>query len=209
MAAAKGVTDVSSPVTNSPPHPLVKFMLVLAKTGVRYVSSCEKLCNIYGCSGGLRVEPINLPPLLKIYCYFVSAADVRSVSERYVSCLITGLFLYTARVVVFPQVFEFCMKKSKEEALALAEKIGVKLTAEDKDNQEKQLMKVIMRKWLPAGDALLQMITIHLPSPVTAQRYRMELLYEGPNDDEAAVGMIFVHCNRGPLVWQTWKCRGI
>ena len=45
-----------------------------------------------------------------------------------------------------------------------------------------------MRKWLPAGETLLQMITIHLPSPVTAQRYRTELLYEGPNDDEAAVG---------------------
>jgi elongation factor 2 len=80
------------------------------------------------------------------------------------------------------------MKKPKEDAIALAEKLGVKLTVEEKDNQEKQLMKVIMRKWLPAGDALLQMITIHLPSPVTAQRYRMELLYEGPHDDEAAIG---------------------
>jgi len=46
-----------------------------------------------------------------------------------------------------------------------------------------------MRRWLPAGDALLQMITIHLPSPVTAQKYRCELLYEGPPDDEAAIGM--------------------
>jgi len=45
--------------------------------------------------------------------------------------------------LVMLQVFEFCMKKPKEEALALADKIGVKLTAEDKDNQEKQLMKVI------------------------------------------------------------------
>ena len=81
------------------------------------------------------------------------------------------------------------MKKPKEDAIALAEKLGVKLTTEDKENQEKQLMKVIMRKWLPAGDALLQMITIHLPSPVTAQKYRMELLYEGPHDDEAAVGV--------------------
>lgn len=45
-----------------------------------------------------------------------------------------------------------------------------------------------MRKWLPAGDALLQMIVIHLPSPVTAQRYRMEMLYEGPQDDAAATG---------------------
>ncbi|XP_016333983.1 elongation factor 2-like [Sinocyclocheilus anshuiensis] len=33
------------------------------------------------------------------------------------------------------------------------------------------------------------MITIHLPSPVTAQRYRCELLYEGPGDDEAAMGV--------------------
>ncbi|MBH0219639.1 hypothetical protein GH793_15765, partial [Listeria monocytogenes] len=43
--------------------------------------------------------------------------------------------------------------------------------------------------WLPAGEALLQMITIHLPSPVTAQKYRCELLYEGPGDDEAAMGI--------------------
>ncbi len=46
-----------------------------------------------------------------------------------------------------------------------------------------------MRKWLPAGDALLQMITIHLPSPVTAQKYRMEMLYEGPKDDPCAMGI--------------------
>jgi len=97
------------------------------------------------------------------------------------------------------KVFEFCMKKPKEDALALAEKIGVKLTVEEKDNQEKQLMKVIMRKWLPAGDALLQMITIHLPSPVTAQRYRMELLYEGPHDDEVAIAV--KNCDaKGPLM---------
>jgi len=83
--------------------------------------------------------------------------------------------------------------------LALAEKIGVKLTVDEKDNQEKQLMKVIMRKWLPAGDALLQMITIHLPSPVTAQKYRMEMLYEGPHDDEAAIAV--KNCDpKGPLM---------
>lgn len=85
-------------------------------------------------------------------------------------------------------VFNTCMKSPKEKSLALAEKMGVKLTAEDKELEEKPLLKVIMRKWLPAGDAMLQMIVIHLPSPVTAQRYRMENLYEGPHDDEAAIG---------------------
>merc|ERR1712121_83109 len=47
-----------------------------------------------------------------------------------------------------------------------------------------------MRNWLPAGEALLQMITIHLPPHVTDQKYRAELLYEGPNDDAACQGII-------------------
>jgi elongation factor 2 len=97
------------------------------------------------------------------------------------------------------KVFNTCMKEPKESALALAEKIGVKLTVEDKENDQKQLLKVIMRKWLPAGEAMLQMITIHLPSPVTAQKYRMELLYEGPHDDEAAIAV--KNCDpKGPLM---------
>jgi elongation factor 2 len=87
------------------------------------------------------------------------------------------------------KVFNFCMKETKEKALALIEKLQIKLTPEEKDLEQKQLLKTVMRKWLPAGEALLQMITIHLPSPVTAQRYRMELLYEGPNDDDAAIGI--------------------
>ena len=81
------------------------------------------------------------------------------------------------------------MKETKEKALGLIEKLQIKLTAEEKELEQKQLLKTVMRKWLPAGEALLQMITIHLPSPVTAQKYRMELLYEGPHDDEAALGI--------------------
>lgn len=63
----------------------------------------------------------------------------------------------------------------------------------------KPLLKTVMRKWLPAGDALLQMITIHLPSPHTAQKYRTEMLYEGPMDDPVAVAM--KNCDSsGPLM---------
>merc|ERR1712048_1493325 len=36
---------------------------------------------------------------------------------------------------------------------------------------------------------MFQMIVIHLPSPVTAQKYRAEPLYEGPPDDEACVAI--------------------
>ncbi|ESP03605.1 hypothetical protein LOTGIDRAFT_199050 [Lottia gigantea] len=88
------------------------------------------------------------------------------------------------------QIFDACMKKAtNEDALALVEKLNIKLTADDKQLVEKPLLKTIMRKWLPAGDAMLQMIVIHLPSPVTAQKYRCEMLYEGPIDDDAAMSM--------------------
>jgi len=43
-----------------------------------------------------------------------------------------------------------------------------------------------MRTWLPAGDALFNMIAEHLPSPVVAQKYRVENLYSGPLDSEEA-----------------------
>jgi len=87
------------------------------------------------------------------------------------------------------KVFDAIMGFKKEISGTLIEKLGVKLTADEKGLEGKPLLKLVMHRWLPAGDALLQMITIHLPSPVTAQKYRMEMLYEGPHDDEAALGI--------------------
>lgn len=47
-------------------------------------------------------------------------------------------------------------------------------------------MKTIMMKWLHAGEALMEMIVSKLPSPVVAQSYRTNYLYEGEQDDECA-----------------------
>ncbi|KAG7513172.1 elongation factor 2-like [Solea senegalensis] len=87
------------------------------------------------------------------------------------------------------KVFDAIMKFKKEDTEKLIEKLDIKLDNEDKEKEGKPLLKAVMRRWLPAGEALLQMITIHLPSPVTAQKYRCEMLYEGPGDDEAALGI--------------------
>jgi len=90
------------------------------------------------------------------------------------------------------KVFSAIMNFRKEEYLKLIEKLAIKIPAEDKEKIEpggKPLMKAVMKAWLPAGDTLLSMIGIHLPSPVTAQKYRAEMLYEGPHDDEAFIGM--------------------
>ena len=97
------------------------------------------------------------------------------------------------------KVFEAIMNAKKDDTAKLIEKIGVKLNVEERDLEMKPLLKTVMRKWLPAGDILLQMICIHLPSPVTAQKYRMEMLYEGPHDDEAAIAI--KNCDpEGPLM---------
>ncbi|KAL3118146.1 hypothetical protein niasHT_001920 [Heterodera trifolii] len=97
------------------------------------------------------------------------------------------------------KVFDAVMNIKKDEVAKLVEKLNIKLTLEEKEQEGKPLLKTMMRKWLPAGDTMLQMIVMHLPSPVTAQRYRTEMLYEGPQDDEAAVAM--KNCDpNGPLM---------
>lgn len=97
------------------------------------------------------------------------------------------------------KVFDAIMNFKKEETAKLLEKLNIVLKGTDKEEDGKNLLKIVMRTWLPAGDALLQMIAIHLPSPVTAQKYRMEILYEGPHDDEAAIAVKTCDPN-GPLM---------
>ena len=97
------------------------------------------------------------------------------------------------------KIFDTVMKGKKDAAHALVEKLGIKLVGEEKDLEGKPLLKVVMRKFLPAADALLEMMVIHLPSPQTAQKYRVETLYEGPQDDPSAIGIR--DCDpKGPLM---------
>jgi len=102
------------------------------------------------------------------------------------------------------KVFKAIMNTNNEDIDKLVAKTGVKLKPDDRAKEGKPLLKTFMRTWLPAGETLLQMITIHLPSPVTAQKYRCELLYEGPQDDEVAVAIR--NCDpEGPLMMYVSK----
>ncbi|KAI6031547.1 P-loop containing nucleoside triphosphate hydrolase protein [Pisolithus microcarpus] len=97
------------------------------------------------------------------------------------------------------KIFEAVTNFKKDQIGPMCEKLEIKLTQEERDQEGKTLLKTIMRKFLPAGDSLLEMIVIHLPSAATAQRYRVETLYEGPMDDESAIGIR--DCDpKGPLV---------
>jgi len=109
-------------------------------------------------------------------------------------------------------VFDAIMNFKKEQTEKLLGKLTTAsgklvkdvLKTEEKELEGKPLMKVVMRNWLPAGEAMFQMIVIHLPSPVTAQKYRAELLYEGPSDDAACQAIR--NCDtEGPLMMYVSK----
>jgi elongation factor 2 len=91
------------------------------------------------------------------------------------------------------------MNFKKEETANLLAKLEITLKGEEKDFEGKALLKIVMQRFLPAADALLEIICLHLPSPVTAQKYRAEVLYEGPINDESGVGIR--DCDpKGPLM---------
>ncbi|SCV06076.1 LANO_0H21572g1_1 [Lachancea nothofagi CBS 11611] len=87
------------------------------------------------------------------------------------------------------RLFAAIMNFKKDEIPVLLTKLEINLKGDEKDLEGKALLKVVMRKFLPAADALLEMIIMYLPSPVTAQNYRAEQLYEGPNDDPACIAI--------------------
>jgi len=97
------------------------------------------------------------------------------------------------------KAFKSIMSEDKEATEKIVKACGVTFKGDDKELVGKPQLKCFMRTWLPAGDTLLQMIAIHLPSPLTAQAYRCEMLYEGPQDDDVAKA--FRTCDaQGPLM---------
>jgi len=102
------------------------------------------------------------------------------------------------------QLSRSIMDGDKEKYKKMITQLQIQLSPEDGENEGKALLKIVMRKFLPAAEAILEMIVIHLPSPLTAQKYRVENLYEGPMDDEAASAIRA--CNPdGPLMMYVSK----
>jgi len=88
--------------------------------------------------------------------------------------------------------------------------LGVQVTEKefkDLDDNEPDMKKhfaFVMRRWLPAADSLLELVVTRLPSPLEAQRYRVAVLYDGPQDDECARAIAACDPN-GPLMMYVSK----
>ena len=102
---------------------------------------------------------------------------------------------------IMAPVIKLCKSAMNNEVEAVSKMttgLGITMKADELKLQGKHLMKNVFQKWINAAEALLEMIILKLPSPVVAQKYRMEHLYEGPTDDQTATAI--KNCDKdGPL----------
>ena len=68
------------------------------------------------------------------------------------------------------KVFKNAMDDNTDGCAKMLKAVGVTLTKDDLELRQKPLLKRCMQKWLPAHDALLEMLVQHLPSPAAAQK---------------------------------------
>jgi elongation factor 2 len=102
------------------------------------------------------------------------------------------------------QLSRAIMNEEKVKYCEMLKRLNIKLKEKDEDLKGKELLSVILKRWLPAGEALLEMIVLHLPSPIVAQSYRVDTLYTGSLDDEYANAIR--QCNHaGPLMFYVSK----
>jgi len=101
-------------------------------------------------------------------------------------------------------LFDAIMGEKKEVYTKMLQRLNVTIPKDAVELVGKPLLKRVMQTWLPAAETLLRMIINYLPSPRTAQGYRMENLYSGPLDDECA-GAIAKCDPAGPLMMYVSK----
>merc|ERR1719209_547835 len=102
------------------------------------------------------------------------------------------------------QLMRAIMDENKDKYEKMMTTLGITLKGDDKQLTGKPLMKRTMQIWINAADTLLSMIVTRLPSPRQAQKYRVQNLYEGPMDDEAANAIR--SCDKaGPLMMYVSK----
>lgn len=91
------------------------------------------------------------------------------------------------------------MEEDNETVVKILTSQNITLKADEQLLPPKQKLKMILKKWLPATEALMEMMIVHLPSPLVAQKYRVDCLYTGATNDKYAEAIRSCNPN-GPLM---------
>ena len=76
------------------------------------------------------------------------------------------------------------VNQNYEATKKMLSKINVEIKEKHWEEHPSDLLKIVFKKWLNAGECILNMCVQHLPSPVEAQKSRIEVLYKGVKGEE-------------------------
>ena len=112
----------------------------------------------------------------RLFLVGVISADGKPLKRAFVQFVLDPIY----------QIFDAVMNEKQAVLDKMLPALNIVLKPEEKNQPAKRVLKAIMQKFLPASDALLRMIVVHLPSPAVSQRYRADQLYRGPKDDRVS-----------------------
>jgi len=102
------------------------------------------------------------------------------------------------------KIYSHTLGEDAPELTAVLRELGVRVRREDLHLDPKPLLKLVLSKFFGPATGLVDMLAKHVPSPVAAAVAKVELLYMGAQDSEAAVAM--KRCDpRGPLMLHVVK----
>ncbi|KAJ5071238.1 eukaryotic translation elongation factor 2a tandem duplicate 1-related [Anaeramoeba ignava] len=107
------------------------------------------------------------------------------------------------------QFLQAIKANEKEKVRKMCGSLGIKIQYEDLEIEEpNRRIRRIMEKFINLAETLGGAVSIHLPSPKQAQKYRVENFYTGPLNDPNAEAICDCDPN-GPLFVYVWKWTSI
>ena len=97
------------------------------------------------------------------------------------------------------QIYDFLDKNDLDGLKQALEKIEVKLAEEEWRQTPKRIAKSIFEKWVPVEESILDMVCKFCPSPLEAQKYRVEAIWDGDMESDLAKSMLTCD-SEGPVM---------
>jgi elongation factor 2 len=165
----------------------------------QWAFTIQRFAKIYADKFGVNVEEMSN----KLWGdYFLDQENKTWISNNADKCLADGLQRAFVQFCLEPihQLIEAAMQGKIKKLDKMLKTLGVIIKQQDLETLTgKDLVKFILPKWLPFTESLLDVLVIHLPSPIQAQRYRSQVIYDGPTDDVASQAIST--CDKdGPLM---------
>lgn len=100
---------------------------------------------------------------------------------------------------VIQQIYDKSMVNDKTGLTTFLGKIDVKLSVDDLELNDRLLFGIALKRMMPIGETLMELVVNHIPNPKESQKNRVEILYDGDCTDECATGIR--NCDpSGPLM---------